>query len=147
MIVEGDAGDDLAADRNLRLHRLDRHWCVPFPGHGDDDAIEPRFGEHIAPRLIRAGEDLRRRPPRLGDLLEGAIEHELVDIAERRHFHIVTADELLQQHLPAHAGADDTQAQAAGGSRPGDRRKGRGGGDGGGGGQELATIHERLSGG
>src|SRR3546814_16990323 len=86
---------------------------MPFPGGGYDDAVQPGLREHLAPSLVASGEDPGRRLPRLRDLFQRPVEHELFDVAQCRDLDIVTADQLLQQHLSAHACADDAEARSA----------------------------------
>ena len=92
--------------------------------------------------MIAAGEHARLRFA-CGDVFQGAVEHELLDVADRADDDIVALQQVLQMILPAQASSDDAELQlvagAAGFAETAERQ-----GQCGGcrcGGDEFATLH------
>jgi len=118
-----------------------------FPRRGDDHPVQaalldqPLPGVDVALLAVRLG----RRFASLGHHVHAALEHDRFDIAQRDHLHVIAADQLLEQHLAAHAGADQAQphlARACPGGRVGQQA---GGGDGRAGGDEFSAFHGQTS--
>jgi hypothetical protein len=143
VVLQGDAGHHFAADGHAGLHRGDRHRCVVFPRRGDDHAIDALLFQQALPgvgvAVLAIG--LRRRLAGLGHHLHGTAEHDRLDVAQRDHFDVVAAHQLLQQHQAAHAGADHGQAHLAPACPGRGLRQQAAGGDSGAGRDEFPTLH------
>ena len=148
VILEGDAEDDLGSHVfHTGLDGADDHGVMPFPGRGDEDAVELLLlFEEVLPGIGASGIDLGLFFAAFRDGVFGTGQHIVVDVADSDDVYVIATEEEAEMALAAEAGADDGEAdlwRCFFVSRGGEELGGRGGGQGQGG--EGSRMEEVLS--